>query len=78
MKCLIKETFATPDSPEAFIAGRIVDMPFDEAQRHEYNGLLTILDRDEHLPMAFETAEEAQTGREDTAVKRRTRKPKGR
>lgn len=74
MKCLVKETFATVDLTG--VAGTIIDLPYDEAKRHEYNGLVTILNPDEHLPIAFETAEAAMTGREEAVPKLRKRKPR--
>ena len=64
MKCLVLETFATVD-----IAGRkgeVIDIPLDEAKRHEYNHLVKILNPEETLPIAYETMEEAVEGRQKT------------
>ena len=74
MKCLVKETFATVDITG--VAGTIIDLPYDEAKRHEYNGLVTLLNPEEHLPIAFETAAEAQAGREQAVPERKPRKPR--
>ena len=75
MKCLVKETFATVDI--VGVKGTIIDLPMDEAKAKEYHGLVTILNPDEHLPIAFETAEAAMTGKEEAVPKmKRGRKPK--